>query len=159
MALAAEKRDMQMQMALERDVRLVRFEDGRLEFAPAKARAPPDLAADLSASGSASGPAGAGWSYVSSEAGQPTLREKADAEKRDRDDAACGQTRWCAPCWSASPAPRSSACATAPDAARRRGGRPRTATSPMTPIDFDGIDDDDALIQLQFDSFETETTS
>ena len=32
-ALAAEKRDLTMKSALERDVRLVRFEDGKLEIA------------------------------------------------------------------------------------------------------------------------------
>ena len=32
-ALAAEKRDLQVKMALERDVRLVRCEDGKLEIA------------------------------------------------------------------------------------------------------------------------------
>src|SRR5205085_2423400 len=46
-ALAQEKRDITTKMALERDVRLVRFEDGRLEIAiePSAAKT---LAHDLS---------------------------------------------------------------------------------------------------------------
>ena len=39
-ALAAEKRDLQLKVALERDVRLVRFEDGQIEFAAAEGRQP-----------------------------------------------------------------------------------------------------------------------
>ena len=37
-ALAAERRDLTIKSALERDVRLVRFEDGRLEIALERAR-------------------------------------------------------------------------------------------------------------------------
>ena len=45
-ALAAEKRDITMKMALERDVRLVRCEDGQLEIA-LEASAPKTLVHDL----------------------------------------------------------------------------------------------------------------
>ena len=45
-ALAAEKRDIAMKSALERDVRLVRFEDGQLEIA-LEASAPKTLVGDL----------------------------------------------------------------------------------------------------------------
>ena len=67
-----------MKLALERDVRLVRFEDGRLEFAASEG-ASPQLAADLSRR--LGEWTGRRWIVaLSSEAGQPTLREKADAE-------------------------------------------------------------------------------
>ncbi|MFN3688762.1 MAG: DNA polymerase III subunit gamma/tau, partial [Salinarimonas sp.] len=46
-ALAGERRDITMKAALERDVRLVRFEDGRLEFALAEG-ARRDLANEIS---------------------------------------------------------------------------------------------------------------
>ncbi len=75
-ALAAEKRDLAMKSALERDVRLVRFEDGKLELAlePERAQDP--------------GPASCRRNYrdwtgrrwmvvVSAEPGQPSLRAQA----------------------------------------------------------------------------------
>jgi DNA polymerase-3 subunit gamma/tau len=81
-ALAGEKRDIGLKLALERDVRLVRFEDGRMEFAPAPGAAP-QLAADISRK--VSDWTGRRWIVaLSSEAGQETLKEKADAEARDR---------------------------------------------------------------------------
>jgi DNA polymerase-3 subunit gamma/tau len=81
-ALAAEKRDVAMKIALERDVRLVRFEDGQIEFAPA-AGASPQLSADLSKR--LQDWTGRRWVVaVSSEEGQPTLRERAEAEARDK---------------------------------------------------------------------------
>ncbi|MCP8938146.1 DNA polymerase III subunit gamma/tau [Alsobacter sp. SYSU M60028] len=81
-ALAAEKRDIAAKMALERDVRLVRFEDGRLEFAAGE-NASPTLAGDLSKR--LADWTGRRWIVaLSSEEGQPTLREKADAEARER---------------------------------------------------------------------------
>ncbi|MFO1147168.1 MAG: DNA polymerase III subunit gamma/tau [Alsobacter sp.] len=81
-ALAAEKRDVAMKLALERDVRLVRFEDGQLEFAPA-AGASAQLSADISRR--LQEWTGRRWVVaVSSEEGQPTLRERAEAEARDK---------------------------------------------------------------------------
>jgi DNA polymerase-3 subunit gamma/tau len=81
-ALAAEKRDIGLKLALERDVRLVRFEDGRMEFAPAQGAAP-QLAADISRK--VSEWTGRRWIVaLSSDAGQQTLKEKADEEARDR---------------------------------------------------------------------------
>jgi DNA polymerase-3 subunit gamma/tau len=81
-ALAAEKRDVQMKIALERDVRLVRFEDGRLEFAPSEG-ASPQLGAELSKR--LAEWTGRRWLVaVSSEEGQQTLKQKADSEARDR---------------------------------------------------------------------------
>ena len=61
-ALAAEKRDISVKLALERDLRLVRCEDGRLEVAlePSAAKT---LVNDLAPQVFASGPAGAGWSW------------------------------------------------------------------------------------------------
>ncbi len=81
-ALAAEKRDIAMKLALERDVRLVRFEDGRLEFAASEG-ASPQLAADLSRR--LGEWTGRRWIVaLSSEPGQPTLRETHEARERDR---------------------------------------------------------------------------
>ena len=48
MALAGRHRDIQLKLALERDVRLVRFEQGRIEFSPAPG-ASPQLAQTLDA--------------------------------------------------------------------------------------------------------------
>jgi DNA polymerase III subunit gamma/tau len=78
LTLAAEQRDLVTRTALERDVRLVRFEDGRLEIAlePGASRA---LVNDLSRKLAAW--TGRPWMIVlSSEAGAPTL--KAQAEER-----------------------------------------------------------------------------
>jgi DNA polymerase-3 subunit gamma/tau len=81
-ALADEKRDIGVKIALERDVRLVRFEDGRLEFAPV-AGASPQLAADLSRK--ISEWTGRRWIVaLSSEEGAPTLREVAEKAKQDK---------------------------------------------------------------------------
>ena len=81
-ALAGEKRDIAIRIALERDVRLVRFEDGRLEFATEQG-ASPTLAADLSKR--LSEWTGRRWIVaLSSEPGEPTLREKQDAEAAER---------------------------------------------------------------------------
>ncbi len=80
-ALAAQKRELQIKAALERDVRLVRFEDGRLEIAlePGAAKTlVHDLAAKLSAW------TGKRWMVVvSAEQGAPTLRSQAEAEKAE----------------------------------------------------------------------------
>ncbi|WP_460448116.1 DNA polymerase III subunit gamma/tau [Alsobacter sp. SYSU BS001988] len=81
-ALAAEKRDITMKLALENDVRLVRFEDGALEFAPTDT-ASPQLGSELSKR--LADWTGRRWIVaLSSEPGQPTLREKTAAEERDR---------------------------------------------------------------------------
>ena len=78
-ALAQEKRDLTIKAALERDVRLVRCEDGRLELA-LEASAPKTLINDLSRKLS-------GWTrrrwmvVVSTEAGQPPV--KAQNESRE----------------------------------------------------------------------------
>lgn len=76
-ALAGEKRDLQVKAALECDVRLVRCEDGRLEIAlePSASRS---LVNDLSRKISAW--TGRQWMVVlSREPGAPTLRAQADA--------------------------------------------------------------------------------
>ena len=75
-ALAQEKRDITMKMTLERDVRLVRFEDGQLEIA-LNANAPRTFVHDLQRKLTA-------WTnkrwmvVVSKEQGAPTLREQAN---------------------------------------------------------------------------------
>jgi DNA polymerase-3 subunit gamma/tau len=79
-ALAAENRDLVTKTALERDVRLVRFEDGRLEMA-LEAGASKALAGDLARKLSA-------WTsrrwmvVVSGEQGEPTLKSQADARRQ-----------------------------------------------------------------------------
>ncbi|MEX1083169.1 MAG: DNA polymerase III subunit gamma/tau [Xanthobacteraceae bacterium] len=80
-ALAAEKRDLAIKTALERDVRLVRFEDGRLEIAPLPS-APKTLVGDLSRKLTAW--TGRRWIVaVSSEEGAPTVRAQREAQKAE----------------------------------------------------------------------------
>ena len=80
-ALATQKRDLGVKTALERDVRLVRCEDGRLEVKLEKSAASTlvnDLARKLSQ-----------WTnrrwmvVVSAEEGQPTLRAQAEARQAE----------------------------------------------------------------------------
>ncbi len=77
-ALAAQKRDIGVKLALERDVRLVRYEDGRLDIA-LEPSAPKTLANELQRKFSE-------WTnrrwmvVVSQEPGQPTIRSQADAK-------------------------------------------------------------------------------
>jgi DNA polymerase-3 subunit gamma/tau len=81
-ALATEKRDIVIKHALEEDIRLVRIEDGRLEFAPTE-RAPRDLASDLGRR--LTEWTGRRWIVaVSSEKGQKTLREVEDEAKAEK---------------------------------------------------------------------------
>jgi DNA polymerase-3 subunit gamma/tau len=81
LALAAEKRDLGVKLALERDVRLVRCEDGRLELRLEQSAAKTlvnDLARKISQ-----------WTnrpwivVVSAEEGQPTLKSQNDAHKAE----------------------------------------------------------------------------
>ncbi len=90
-ALAQARRDIQLKLALERDVRLVRFEEGRIEFELAP-EGSPQTAANL-------GRRLAEWTGVRwmvsvvSGGGAPTLRETADAKAREeRDDVAADPT-------------------------------------------------------------------
>ena len=80
-ALAAEKRDIGMKLALERDVRLVRCEDGQLEIA-LEASAAKTLVHDLQRKlGEWTGKR---WIVVvSKEQGAPSLRTQADAQKAE----------------------------------------------------------------------------
>ena len=80
-ALAAERRDLQIKAALERDVRLVRCEDGKLELA-LEPGASQTLVNELSAK--ISGWTGRQWFVtVSREPGQPTLRSVAEAREAE----------------------------------------------------------------------------
>ena len=80
-ALAADKRDITMKLALERDVRLVRCEDGQLEIA-LEANAPKTLVHDLSRKLAAW--TGKRWIVVvSKEQGAPTLRAQMDAKQAE----------------------------------------------------------------------------
>ena len=75
-ALAQDKRDITLKMALERDVRLVRCEDGQLEIA-LEARAPKTLVHDLQRKLGAW--TGKRWMVVvSKEQGDATVREQAN---------------------------------------------------------------------------------
>jgi DNA polymerase-3 subunit gamma/tau len=78
-ALAADKRDIQMKLSLERDIRLVRCEDGKLEIA-LEQTASKVLVNDLSRKLQLW--TGRSWMVViSREPGQPTLKSVADAAK------------------------------------------------------------------------------
>lgn len=83
-ALASEKRDIQLKSALEADMRLVRIEDGRLEVALERSAARSfvnDLSRKLEQW------TGRRWTViVSNETGQPTLRAQAQAEKEKLTD-------------------------------------------------------------------------
>jgi DNA polymerase-3 subunit gamma/tau len=80
-ALAAEKRDLTIKSALERDVRLVRFEDGKLEIA-LDSSAPKTLVGELSKK--LNDWTGRRWMVaVSAEPGAPSLRAQAEARKAE----------------------------------------------------------------------------
>lgn len=83
-ALASEKRDIQLKSALEADMRLVRMEDGRLEVALERSAARSvvnDLSRKLEQW------TGRRWAViVSNEAGEPTLRAQAQAAKEKLTD-------------------------------------------------------------------------
>jgi DNA polymerase III subunit gamma/tau len=83
-ALAGEKRDLTIKSALERDMRLVRFEDGKLEIA-LEGGAQKTLAGELSKK--LSDWTGRRWMVVvSGEAGEPTLWAQAQARKAELKD-------------------------------------------------------------------------
>jgi DNA polymerase III subunit gamma/tau len=83
-ALAGEKRDLTIKSALERDVRLVRFEDGKLEIA-LEGGAPKTLVGDLSKK--LSDWTGRRWMVaVSGETGEPTLWAQAQTRKAELKD-------------------------------------------------------------------------
>ncbi len=83
-ALAAEKRDLALKSALERDVRLVRFEDGRLEIA-LEASAPRTLTGELSKK--LSEWTGRRWMViVSAETGAPSLHAQAQTREAELKD-------------------------------------------------------------------------
>jgi DNA polymerase-3 subunit gamma/tau len=80
-ALAGEKRDLTMKAALERDVRLVRFEDGKLELA-LEPTAPKTLIGDLSRK--LSDWTGRRWMVVvSAEQGQLSVKAQSDARRAE----------------------------------------------------------------------------
>lgn len=84
-ALAAEKRDLAVKIALENDVRLVRAEDGRLEIA-LEPNAPRSLVNDLSRK--LEQWTGRRWTVVVSNApAQPTLRAQAQAIQNELETA------------------------------------------------------------------------
>jgi DNA polymerase-3 subunit gamma/tau len=83
-ALATEKRDIGIKSALERDVRLVRFEDGRLEFS-LEPTAQRSLTGELSKK--LADWTGRRWMViVSAEQGQPSLYAQAQMRKAELKD-------------------------------------------------------------------------
>ncbi len=85
-ALAGERREVLLKNALERDVRLVRFEEGRIEFSLAEGGSN-TLANDLDRILKAW--TGRRWAVaLSSEPGAPTLHERAEAASRERKEGA-----------------------------------------------------------------------
>ena len=87
-ALAGEKRDLELKSALERDVRLVRFEDGRIEIG-LEPSAPKTLTGDLSKK--LGDWTGRRWMViVSAEPGAPTLRAQAQSRKAELKDCVRG---------------------------------------------------------------------
>jgi len=83
-ALAAQMRDLAMKSALERDVRLVRFEDGRLEIG-LEASAAKTLVGELSKK--LNDWTGRRWMVaVSGERGEPSLRAQAEKRKAELED-------------------------------------------------------------------------
>jgi DNA polymerase-3 subunit gamma/tau len=90
-AMAGQKRDMLIKLALEADVRLVRFEDGRIELAlePSAERS---LINDLSRK--LEQWTGRRWAViVSNEAGQSTLRTVAKSAQSERERTATADPR------------------------------------------------------------------
>jgi DNA polymerase III subunit gamma/tau len=86
--LAAEKRDLSIKSALERDVRLVRFEDGTLEIA-LEAGTRKTLIGELSKK--LADWTGRRWMVaVSAEAGSPSLRVQAEMRKTEMKDGVRG---------------------------------------------------------------------
>jgi DNA polymerase III subunit gamma/tau len=86
--LAVEKRDLSIKSALERDVRLVRFEDGALEIA-LEAGARKTLIGELSKK--LADWTGRHWVVaVSAEAGSPSLRAQAEMRKAEMKDGVRG---------------------------------------------------------------------
>jgi DNA polymerase-3 subunit gamma/tau len=80
-ALAVDKRDITVKMALERDVRLVRCEDGQLEIA-LEPTAPKTFVHDLQRK--LTGWTGRRWIVVvSKEQGAPTMRAQAEAQQAE----------------------------------------------------------------------------
>jgi DNA polymerase-3 subunit gamma/tau len=87
-ALAAEKRDLATKSALERDVRLVRFEDGRLELALEES-ARKTLVGEISKK--LADWTGRRWMVVvSAETGMPSVRAQAEARKAELKDGVRG---------------------------------------------------------------------
>jgi DNA polymerase-3 subunit gamma/tau len=83
-ALAAEKRDLSIKSALERDVRLVRFEDGKIELA-LEGGARQTLIGELSKK--LTEWTGRRWMVaVSAEAGSPSIRTQAEMRKTELKD-------------------------------------------------------------------------
>ncbi len=83
-ALAAEKRDLSIKSALERDVRLVRFEDGKIELA-LEGGARKTLIGELSKK--LTEWTGRRWMVaVSAEAGSPSIRAQAEMRKTELKD-------------------------------------------------------------------------
>lgn len=83
-ALAESNRDIGLKFALERHVRLVRFEDGRIEFAPVEG-ANPGLAGELGRK--LTGWTGRRWVVaIARGEGQPTIHQQREVKRREAVD-------------------------------------------------------------------------
>ena len=132
-ALAAQKRDLGVKLALERDVRLVRCEDGRLEIALGAERGQDagqrSRAQVLAMDQPALDGGGLGRTRASRRSNRRTMRARPSSRP------ACAPTRWCRRCWRAFPAPRSSTCARSRRCRRRcRRAIPRSRCRNCRPM-------------------------
>ena len=106
MALAGQHRDIQMKLALERDVRLVRFEQGQIEFSLSSG-ASPQLAQTLARR--LQEWTGTRWMVaVSNAPGAPSLKEQEDARDSRSSCRVCAPSLWCKACSPRSRVPKSS---------------------------------------------------
>ena len=105
-ALAGQHRDIQMKLALERDVRLVRFEQGQIEFSLAPggfAAACPNARAAFAGMDRAP----AGWSRSRTRQASRVSRSR-KTPRRAKLCPACAPSLWCKACSPLSRAPKSS---------------------------------------------------
>ncbi len=144
-ALAEENRDILMKSALERDVRLVRFEDGQIEFALADG-ARRELAAELMRK--LAEWTGRRWLVaLSSQPGEPTLEERREAREREKRQGAADHPLVRAVLDGFPGARIVDVRDRRDDAAQEEAtGDPMTEQLPPAPDEDPGADDDDNLL-------------
>ncbi len=140
-ALAAEKRDLATKSALERDVRLVRFEDGMLELALEPSARKTLGRRTVEKARRLDRPPLDGRGLRRSAACRRCAPRPRPARRSSR--TWCARIRWCKRCWHAFPAPRSSMSARRREIPKPRPDLkicrtyPRTKATPMP--DFLGL--------------------